>query len=513
MPELTSLTGDVVLETVLDEENEDVEPTVVCERCEEEVSASHSHYVEDRFGYCDVDLCDSCFEQEENEEENEEDEITPLVVNNVDTDDCPKFETQEIIDSVDKSITFGLEFEVVEGKGNSLKEYARSIGYNYTHDGSLQGRNPIEFQTSVLKGKKGVLSVLDFLSKANELEHKVNDTCGTHVHLGALDFFDEFKFNLSNLKESNGMEKLVIERVLLLNILESIGEESVKEWLNDMYMRGQSNNGYSNTYRMKNGKISRYSVVKIYLLSEAGRYNNYNYVIRDSQLEKLDCTTDDIVSGNKVLLCGINKDRDNRSNEIFIKAEDISIYARPRSEKYQKLKTLFYTYTLFEKLIFAMLPENRKENNYCNPLATSYSLRDIGRCQSQNDIEKLWYKKTTHTEVARSKQNHYDESRYHSFNLHAMFYKYGTVEIRSHHGTLQAQSILMWVAFHQAMLTAVLKGHFNFVHNYNHRASLRTVADYYKLLVKVLGIEGTPLQKFIKYRIDKYSPKSLLEIK
>jgi hypothetical protein len=94
-----------------------------------------------------------------------------------------------------------------------------------------------------------------------------------------------------------------------------------------------------------------------------------------------------------------------------------------------------------------------------------------------------------------------------------MFYKYGTVEIRTHHGTLQAHSILMWVAFHQAILKAVLQGKFNFLFNMNIRRDLRTVADYYKLLIKTLGIQDTPLQKFIKHRIDKYSPKSLLEIK
>ena len=489
------------------------EETVECERCGDDVTRESSEYIEDRFGYTDCYLCGSCYEAEcidENDDEEEEIEI-PTIKNSDDTGDCPQLTDEDVIASVDKSITFGLEFEMVDGKDNTLKEYARSIGFNYTADGSLQGNKAIEFQTSILKGKKGAISVLDFLKKANELEHHVNSTCGTHVHLGALDFFDDFEFKLSTLAESDKMERLVVERVLLLNVLESMGEESTTGWLNDVYMRGQGNNGYSSTYRMRNGKISRYSVVRIYLMGGNGRYTAYNYVVRDSQLEKLDCTTDDIVVGNRSLLCGIKK-KDEHDNNIYIKGEDISIYARPRSEKYHKLKTLFYTYTLFEKLIFAMLPESRKENGYCNPLSTSYTLRDISRCESQEDVEKLWYKKNNPAEVARCKQNHYEESRYHSFNLHAMFYKYGTVEIRSHHGTLQAHSILMWVALHQTIMSAVLKGKFNFLHNYNHRMSLRTIEDYYKLFVRVLEIEGTPLQKFIKHRIDKYNPKSLLNL-
>lgn len=489
---------------------------VECERCGDVVAQVTAHDIEDRFGYTDCWLCDSCYESELDEEElesEEEEELEQEFEADDDIGDCPDLTEEEIIGSLQKDVTFGLEFEMFGGtKGNNLTRLVRDSGHSYSGDGSIRGNNAIEVQTKVLKGKSGAKSVLELLKNANDLGYHVNDSCGTHVHLGAIDFFDEFTFKLSDIQSSMHEERLCIERGLLIKLTESFGnEEAVNDWINDMYLRSKNSDGYSSSYRMRDGKISRFSISQIYIRDGNDNYNGISYVCRDSTLDKLDVTTDDLLRGNRALLVSPTKDSKGKST-IYINAENICIYSRPRSEKYHKLKTLFYTYVMFEKFIFSLLPENRRDNNYCNPLSTSYTLRDIQNCGSQEDIEKLWYKKLSLREVASAKREHYEGSRYHAINLHSMFYKHGTVEIRSHHGTLQSNSILMWVALHQKIIKSVLDGKFNFVYNINSRRDLRTVADQYRMFISRLELKDTPLDKFIKHRIGKYSPKTLIEI-
>lgn len=487
---------------------------VICERCDDEVEEHTAHYIDSRFGYNDVYLCESCYESEldmeEVDEDEEENEEYPI---NDDTGDCPDLTDDEVLNSIQKDNTFGLEFEMFGGVQNSgIKNFLAGLGYSYSGDGSIEGNNAIEVQTSVLKGKKGANTVLEFLKFANKSEFKVNDSCGTHVHLGALDFFDNFKFKLSTFATSEKEERIVIERGLLTKISEVLGnEQGVNDWISDMYMRSQNREGYSTTYRMQNGLVSRYSSTKLnVMIEENGYFSKYPLICRDSTVEKLGTSIEELSTGQHMLVVGSNI---NRNNYFSIKPEDLCVYSRPRSEKYEMLRSLFYTYLVFEKLLFAMLPENRKDNTYCNPLSTSYTHKDVANCNSQEDIEKLWYKKLSLRDVARAKTEHYEGSRYHAINFHSLFYRYGTMEVRTHHGTLQAHSILMWVALHQAIMKGVLNGKFYFLWGMNLRRDMRTVQDQYKMLISRLALKDTPLEKFITYRLNKYSPLSLKEIK
>lgn len=161
-------------------------------------------------------------------------------------------------------------------------------------------------------------------------------------------------------------------------------------------------------------------------------------------------------------------------------------------------------YHLYDPLFFAMLPKERANSRYCKPLSQSYSAYDIGNCRSQQDIERLWYKKIDYRDIRQAKGEHYEPSRYHAVNLHAMFYKYGTVEIRSHHGTLDPTSILLWTALHQTIIERVKSGHFGW-YQPDRNPAPQKIEDLISSLVKSAGIKDTPLEEFIRFRVKKYS--------
>lgn len=87
-------------------------------------------------------------------------------------------------------------------------------------------------------------------------------------------------------------------------------------------------------------------------------------------------------------------------------------------------------------LIDGLVSPSRRDgaNTYCARLS-SYDLAEINRSASLRDIE-------------RGLRN---ISRYKTFNL-LSYGRFGTVEIRQHQGTLDAEKIISWVRFGQALL-------------------------------------------------------------
>lgn len=117
-----------------------------------------------------------------------------------------------------------------------------------------------------------------------------------------------------------------------------------------------------------------------------------------------------------------------------------------REDRFKWLRNVFYFYTQFSEVMEAIVSNSRKCGNmYCIPLGKSYDLEEIEKCNSIDDIYNVWYK-------GREPGNHYDDSRYHNVNLHSYFERNGTVEIRSHGGTIDPLKILLWVKLHQKIV-------------------------------------------------------------
>ena len=121
-------------------------------------------------------------------------------------------------------------------------------------------------------------------------------------------------------------------------------------------------------------------------------------------------------------------------------------YYLDKPDRFIWLRNVFYFYTKFSETMEALVSDSRKFGNmYCVPLGKSYNLDDIQLTQNMNDLRGLWYK-------GRRSAGHYDDSRYHNVNLHCFWDRHGTVEIRSHGGTIDPNKILLWVKLHQCIV-------------------------------------------------------------
>lgn len=111
------------------------------------------------------------------------------------------------------------------------------------------------------------------------------------------------------------------------------------------------------------------------------------------------------------------------------------------------LRNVFYFYTQYSNVMESLVSNSRKYGNmYCLPLGSCYGLDEIEKCETKDDLYKLWYR-------GNLPEGHYDNSRYHNVNLHSFFDgRTGTIEIRSHGGTINADKILLWVRLHQFIL-------------------------------------------------------------
>lgn len=114
--------------------------------------------------------------------------------------------------------------------------------------------------------------------------------------------------------------------------------------------------------------------------------------------------------------------------------------------QFRWLQKVLYFYTLYSRVLENMVSNSRRMGNmYCIPLDKSYDAPDIAKLQNIEELKRYWYK-------GLPSSGKWDNSRYHSVNLHSYFHNPGTVEIRCHGGTIDPKKILLWVRLHQKIL-------------------------------------------------------------
>ena len=124
-----------------------------------------------------------------------------------------------------------------------------------------------------------------------------------------------------------------------------------------------------------------------------------------------------------------------------------SYYTVVTDDRFKWLRNVFYFYTQYADVMSAIVSNSRRNKNmYCIPLNQSYDLNVIEACSDMDELRNVWYKGRDDT------SGHYDDSRYHAVNLHSYWHRPGTVEIRSHGGTIEANKILMWTRLHQKIV-------------------------------------------------------------
>lgn len=412
--------------------------------------------------------------------------------------------------------SFGVELEMILGNENKLIQYCQDVGHNVHNDGSIRGDNPIEVATQVLKGEDGAKQLVELMDNAKKYGYKTNYSCGTHVHLGAKDFYSKSNYfstcELKDMKINN--ENIFIELPLLKQMERVFNLEQLNAFLTEGLLqnsvRDGINNGWLGNYTMYDGRTSNLCIIPVIYM---GTY--MNMLIRVSTLDRLKIKHNHIMQGNSQLHLSSETVEGRNYRGQHMAEIDISktvLFSRKKTDEWKKLRALFGVYSYFDDLFFAMLPSLRKKSSYCQPLSNTYSFEDISKVKSQESLEKLWYKEQKLANVARAKRqrgslNGDFNTRYHSLNIHALFYEmgYNTIEIRTHHGTTNAHSILAWVALHQLILDTVIEKS-DIYYEIESANINNSIEEKAQILFKTFGIKkDSDLYKFIQNRLAIYS--------
>lgn len=152
------------------------------------------------------------------------------------------------------------------------------------------------------------------------------------------------------------------------------------------------------------------------------------------------------------------KTDDSCGIHVHIDANDIRL-------KPEYVRRLFLAYFVMDYTLLAMVPESRRTNVYCAPMDATKSgkllrhrgtqyrkgweMKDIVTTKGTRvDFLEMFYKKP-YDFIPNEIREHYCEARYHGINFHPLYGDYGTVEVRYLEGTLDSNTILNWIAFHQ----------------------------------------------------------------
>lgn len=120
------------------------------------------------------------------------------------------------------------------------------------------------------------------------------------------------------------------------------------------------------------------------------------------------------------------------------------------NKRLDMLKKIYLFYLKFEPLFFKMLPKSRQNKRYCEKFSAYYkdSIDDIMNAKTLCEFKEMIYE----TRFYKSKErDHGYVKRYCWANLHSIFYR-GTLEIRSHSGTINSNKIINWFLIHLRIL-------------------------------------------------------------
>ncbi len=144
--------------------------------------------------------------------------------------------------------------------------------------------------------------------------------------------------------------------------------------------------------------------------------------------------------------------RVDRSTGLHIHIDGEGLLPRTRTKHNPgTVKNLLLLYITFEDVIQSILPRSRRNNNYARHVRHNFHRTEIEKCETLEDIEKLWYRVAKRKELKNQKEHHYNTTRYNGLNLHSLFSS-GHLEIRYHSGTINGEKILRWVDLHTAMV-------------------------------------------------------------
>lgn len=127
-------------------------------------------------------------------------------------------------------------------------------------------------------------------------------------------------------------------------------------------------------------------------------------------------------------------------------------------------------------LLYSALQVGRYRVNYCKKLSERF-LNDMAtkKPKTREELEEIWY----NGQSARSRHEHYNNTRYHFLNLHSFFHGVGTVELRGFNSTLHAGIVRAYIVLalamnHQALTSKSIRAAATAVQSDNPKFAMRT---------------------------------------
>lgn len=140
-----------------------------------------------------------------------------------------------------------------------------------------------------------------------------------------------------------------------------------------------------------------------------------------------------------------------------------------REDDELNLRILSLLYTVIDPVFYSLLPTDRRGNRFCNLLTTSLALIDNKTKKPVRSWEE--YKRldmactngqygTVEKVIAQKCRDGIScgGGKYYGINMGNIYRQRHTIEIRYHEGTLNAERLLHWIAFHVAIIDHVLGG-------------------------------------------------------
>lgn len=424
---------------------------------------------------------------------------------------------KKIIQSVRK---FGVEMEVDMVHEDLLYEfYDRHRRYaNVVRDSSIRGDLGLEIVTEPVTGEDGASKISSICSTIEELGIKTdNKSCSTHVHLDAPEFLQSSEYVVV---EEGGLEGFVRDR----------GDEVSHFVRYTPTKNQQKNNRYKATTIVKS--YSADDVTQPMWLSSNMGFPRRPFFpeskeVNGNEFKFIDVPyidTYDIQVGQAILDRNIHRIHDTNypnwpvksieeANSRFweyIKRKSTTdnselLVMINNSKPTERVKLLMYFYVMFNSLIQAMVSDSRKVNNaYCMPISDFYSLDQIKAIKSYSNFEELWYKEGDASQRMSFRNSHYHDSRYLDINLHSLFNRTNTIEIRLHGATKNAKHILWWTAMHQLIVDSIAELKFS-IEDIDSVISLDSpVEEKYNAFVMLLN-PRVGIQKYMKRTIKHFS--------
>lgn len=166
--------------------------------------------------------------------------------------------------------------------------------------------------------------------------------------------------------------------------------------------------------------------------------------------------------------------------------------AKELKASFSKMRALIAFYMIYDKLFFQYLPASREQNRYCIPLAKKYG-EYFGNETVRKEIDKKLYGTSNAYQIKREKNCKYADCRYSSVNLHSIYYR-GTLEVRSHSGTLDSIKVLEWANLHGLILEKIISGKIDY--QYSESCKGDTIDILEKKLFDILRLKESSQQYF-----------------